>query len=117
QENVTTLQAADNYADTLVKLKRFEEAKSMMRKMVPIARRVLGDRHTTTLRLRWIYAKALYKHGTAEPRDLREALETVEETAPTARRVLGGAHPYVVSMEGSLLTMRATLRARESGAP
>ena len=87
-----------------------------MLKVVPIARRVLGDRHTSTLRLRWIYARALYKHGKAEPHDLREALKTVEETAPTARRVLGGAHPYVVSMEGSLLTMRASLHARESGA-
>jgi hypothetical protein len=116
EENLTTLQAADNYADTLVVLKRFEEAKSLMLKVVPIARRVLGDRHTSTLRLRWIYARALYKHGKAEPHDLREVLKTVEETAPTARRVLGGAHPYVVSMEGSLLTMRASLHARESGA-
>ena len=37
-----TLGAANNYALSLIGLERFEEAKSLLRKTVPVARRVLG---------------------------------------------------------------------------
>ena len=43
EEHKGTLTAALNYAAALVFLKRFEEAKSLLRKTIPIARRVLGD--------------------------------------------------------------------------
>ena len=64
-----------------------------MRKTVPVARRVLGERHDLTLRMRWHYAMALYKDAGATLDDLREAVATLEDTERTARRVLGGAHP------------------------
>ena len=35
-----------------------QEAKSLLRKMMPVARRVLGDVRDLTLRMRWIYAEA-----------------------------------------------------------
>ena len=48
----------NNYANGLVDLQRFEEAKSLLRKTIPIARRVLGDGHELTLRMRSIYSDA-----------------------------------------------------------
>ena len=60
EEDRVTLIAALNYAISLVCLKRFEEAKSLLRKVMPVARRVLGDTHDHTLRMREIYARALY---------------------------------------------------------
>ena len=57
EENERTLISANNYASTLVTLERFEEAKSVLRKTMPVARRVLGEGNDLTLRLRWNYAK------------------------------------------------------------
>ena len=81
---------------------------------MPVARRVLGDSHEITLKMRWIYAKALYRNDSATLDDLREAVTTLVETERTARRVLGGAHPLTPSIEQSLRRARAALRARET---
>jgi len=81
---------------------------------MPVARRVLGDSHEITLKMRWIYAKALYRNDSATLDDLREAVATLVETERIARRVLGGAHPDVVGIEESLRRARAALRARET---
>ena len=45
-------------------LKRFKTAKSLLRKTMPVARRVLGESHDLTLRMRWSYA-ALYEDNGA----------------------------------------------------
>jgi len=109
-----TLIAANNYATSLTELKRFGEGRSLLRKAVPVARRVKGDANETTLRLRWNYAKALYKNTAATLDDLREAATTLEEVERTARRVFGGTHPIVLAIEEFLQTARALLRAREA---
>ena len=109
-----TLIAANNYADDLVNLQRFEEARTLLRKTMPVARRVLGECHRLTLKIRRVYAKAIYKNPAAPLDDLREALTTLEDTERTARRVLGGAHPTTKGMEGALREARAALRARET---
>ena len=64
--------------------------------------------------MRWIYAEALYKDGSATLDDLREAVTMLEETAQTARRVFGGAHPITANIELHLQGARAALRAREA---
>ena len=97
-------------------LKRFEEAKSLMHKSIPIARRVLGESHETALRMGWVYAAVLYNDPGATLEDLREAVTTFEDIGRIARRVLGGTHPYFLGIEKSLRIARAALRARESGA-
>ena len=112
EEASITLISANNYASCLVKLKRFEEAKALLRKTILVARRVSGNDHENTLRLRWHYAKALYEDDGATVADLRKAVETNEELERTARRVLGGAHPATETIEHSLREARATLRAR-----
>ena len=114
-----TLVAAYNYALSLAELQRFEEAKTLLRKTMPVARRVLSESNDTTLRMRWVYAKALYLDPAATLDDIREAVTTLEEIEQTARRVLGGAHPTVAQVEGSLQYARDTLCDREmqSAAP
>ena len=114
EEDRVTLIAALNYAISLVCLKRFEEAKSLLRKVMPVARRVLGDTHDHTLRMREIYARALYYDPDATLDDLHEAVATLEDTERIARQVFGGAHPLTVDIEDDLRTARAALR--ETGA-
>ena len=117
EENEYTLSAANNYANTLVKLKRYKEARSMLRKTLPVAQRALGESDSTTLKMRWVYAGALYEDPDATLDDLREAVATLEDAGRIARRVLGGAHPTTAGLEGCLRNARAKLRVRETLSP
>ena len=81
---------------------RLEEAKSLMRKTMPVAQRVLRENHEHTLKMRWSYAVALYKDPAATLDDLHEALETLESVAPTWKRVFGGSHPETPKVYGAL---------------
>ena len=83
-----------------------------MRKMIPVAQRVVGD--DETMLMRWTYARSLYLDPAATLDDLREAVTTFEELELTVRRVFGGAHPYIVRIECHLKESRAVLRARET---
>ena len=96
-------------------LERFDETKSLLRKTMPVARRSFEESSEMMLRMRWIYAGALYKDDAATLANLREAVTTLEEIERTARRVLGGAHPTSAGMELHLQDARALLRARETG--
>ena len=98
----------------LIRLERYGEASKFLRKLTPVARRVLGEGNETTLRMRWTYAVALFKDDGATLDDLRAAVATLEEIGPIARRVLGGAHPLTEGMEAELQNARAVLRARET---
>ena len=109
-----TLISANNYASSLFGLDRFEEAKSELRKMMPVARRVLSDNHRLALKMRWNYAKALYRDAAATFDDLREAVTTLEDVTRIARRVFGGAYPLTVNIEEELRHARAALAAREA---
>ena len=117
QEHSETISAACNYANTLLKLERFAEAKSLLHEAVPVARRVLGNSHDLALKMRNVHARALYLNPGATLADLREAVKTLEETERTARRVLGGAHPLTEAVEFRLREARAALSARETPSP
>ena len=95
-------------------LQRFEEAKSLLRKMIPVARRVLGESHELTLKMRKTYAQSLCEGPSATLDDLREAETTLEEIERIARRVFGGTHPFTAETEQNLQVLRAALRAREA---
>ena len=114
KEHGETIRAALNYAATLVRLQRFEEAKSLLLKTMPVARRVLGENRETTIKMRALYAQSLYLDSAATLGDLREAVTTFEQLERIARRVLGGAHPLLVSIERDVKSSRAALRARET---
>ena len=115
EEDEGTLREASNYASSLFSLGRFEAAKALLRKTRPVARRALGEKNKLTLKMRAVYAAALYEDSGATLDDLREAVETSEEIERTARRVFGGAHPTAKEMENVLKRARAALRAREAG--
>ena len=114
EENTNTIISAGNYANSLASLQRYAEAKTLLRKTVPMARRVLGDSHDVTLGIRINHARALYENSAATVGDLREAVNSLEDTDRTARRVLGGAHPTTVNIERALQMARAMLAARET---
>ncbi|CAH0365888.1 unnamed protein product [Pelagomonas calceolata] len=114
EENEKTLRATNNYASILVDLRHFKEAQSLMRKTIPVARRVLEESNETTLRMRWTYAMALFfEDSTATLDDLSEAVTTLEDIEQIARRVFGGAHPTTSAIEENLQDARAVLHARE----
>ena len=114
KENEQTLLVALNYASTLFRVERFKEGKALLQKTMPVARRVLGDSHDLSLKMRWNYARALCEDPAATLDDLREAVTTFEETERITRRVLGGAHPLAMQMEHDLKKARGKLRARET---
>ena len=111
EEHEKTLVSASNYAISLIDLQRFEEANTLFLKLLPVARRVLGNSNGTTLRMGTLYAQALYKVDGATLDDLREAVETLEDTERIARRVLGGANPITSAIEEKLRDARAALNA------
>ena len=113
------LLAATNYSSTLKQLKRFKEAKTLLRKTIPVARRVLGADNNLTLKMRVTYAVALYDDTDATLDDVREAVTTLTETVRIARRVLGGADPDAMNAERELryAQLRAALRSREETQP
>ncbi len=114
-EHECTLIAANNYAYSLVGvLQRFEEAKALLRKVIPMARRVLGDTHGVTLNMRENYARALCDDPDATLDDVREAVTTIEDAERIARRVFGGSNPVTTAVEKTLRGARAALRARET---
>jgi len=120
KQDPETLIEAGNYANLLFCLNRFEEVKTLLRKTIPVARRVLGDSHDATLKMRRIYARALCSVRDATLDDVRKAVTLLEDLAPVTRRVLGGAHPMTVGIEldvqNSRTLLRGRLRARETPA-
>ena len=98
-------------------LERFEEALSLLRKIVPVARRVLGEGHRVTLKTRWSYGLTLYMDPGATLDDLREAVTTLEDARRIALRVFGGAHPVTGGLGRDLCKARFTLSISETPSP
>ena len=114
EEHRETIREANNYAALLKNYHRHKEAKSLLRRTIPVAQRVLGENYLIFVTMEKFYAEALYKDPDATLDDLREAVTTLEDAARIARRVLGGAHPTTVGIEDTLQDAQATLRARET---
>ena len=117
EEHERTLMAANNYATGLRELERFEETKALLLKVMPVARRILGESDGLTLKTRWNYAQSLYKDDGATLDDVREAVTTLEETERTARRVFGSAYPTTEGIADEFRYAREALRARETPSP
>ena len=106
EECEDTVTAANNYAMSLVDLRRFKEARALLRKAMPVARRVYGKSDGTTIRMMSIYADALREDPAATLDDLREAVTTLEDAVRTTRRVFGGANPTTANIERDLQRAR-----------
>ena len=113
EEHRSTIIAATNYAHSFETFKHFDEGKSLLRKVMPVARRVLGEADEDYQTLNWTYAAMLFVWPEATLDDLREATNRLEELERTARRVLGGAHPHTKGIQSHLRDARAKLRAKE----
>ena len=109
EEHAITLLAANNYLASQVGLKHYREAKKLLRTLLPVARRVLGENDDLTFKMRRMYAMTLYCDPAATLDDVHEAVTTLEDAERIARRVFGGAHPLTVGIE--------TDARRASGAP
>ena len=114
EEHSETLREANNYAALLLCLERYGEARKLMRKLTPAARRALGESDAITLQMRWTYGEVLYNDPAATLEHLRESVTTLEDTARIARRVFGAAHPTTGGVEGDLKNARAALHDRET---
>ena len=117
EQHERTLLAANNYANSLVALDRFEEAKALFRKSIPVARRVVGESSELTLKMRSVYALSLCMDADVTLDDLREAASTLEDAERIARRVLGSAHPLTTGIDEQFQNVRAALRANETPSP
>jgi hypothetical protein len=111
EEHKSTIIASLGRVYPLISLQHFDQAKTFLRKTMPVAQRALGENDDITLSIRLKFAEALYKDATLA--DLREAVTTLEEIERTARRVFGGAHPTTVAIENELRDVRAALGSRE----
>jgi len=116
-EHPETLREATNLASSLVDVKSFEEAKALLRKTMPVARRILGDSKETTLKMLWIHAEMLCEDDGTTLDDLRKLVTTLEDSARGARQVYGSAHPFSKGFEYYLRKLRAALAARETPPP
>ena len=112
EESEGALIAANNYANLLEGLNRHEEASSLLRKNIPIVRRVLGESYQLTLEMRWLYAVNLFRNDGATLDDLREGVETLEAVAPLWTRIFGPAHPETAKVQGALEDAREALAIR-----
>ena len=112
EEHINSLGAASNYAKSLRALKSYKGAKFLLRRTIPVARRALGEGDVNTLRMRWIYARALYMDEGATLDDLHESVETLESVARVWTRVFGEAHPETQKARGALEDAREALAAR-----
>ena len=86
---------------TLLDLRRFAEAKKLLRKVAPVARRALGAEHALTLSLREDLSRATLD-GDSSAEEKREALQMLKDTVAVMRRVMGPAHPDTLHAQGEL---------------
>ena len=102
EDNYETLREANNLAATLKKLNRYDEAKSLLLKTMPVARRILGESNELTLTIRWTSAVALRDADRASRDDMVEAVAILKEVLGTSLRMLGTDHPLSVRIRSAL---------------
>ena len=109
EEHPDTLREANNYAVVLLSLERHAEAKPILYKAIPNARRTLGAEHDLTLNLRKFYGQFLYEDPSASRADVVEAIEIIEDVQRRARRVFGPDHPNWTYLPRELTAAREKL--------
>ena len=111
EDHRDTLIAANNYAMNLLDLRRFKEAKRVLRKVIPVALRVLGAEHNLTLSLREDLCRATLC-GDSSANERRDALKMLEDTLGVMRRVLGPQHPTTQRVQQCLCSYREQFWSR-----
>ena len=101
--------ATNNYAVVLLDLDRHAEAKALIRKTMPVARRTLGAEHDLTLNFRDVYGRCLCRDPGASRDDVAEAIEIMDDVQRRARRVFGPGHPNWNTLPQELTAAREKL--------
>ena len=91
-----------------IDLRRFEEAKSLLRKTIPVARRVFGGESGRVLSLREDLCRATLA-GDSSSKEKRKALQMLEDTVAALRRLFGLLHPETQRAQGLLEKWRKTI--------
>ena len=94
----------------------YEEARTLVRDVLPRSRRTLGNGHYLTLDLQCEYACAISLDAKSPLGDVREAVAILEEAVRTIRRVMGAHHPDFAIYRGYLESARMRLADDESRA-
>ena len=113
--NIQTIRAALNFGVSAMHLKRFEEARALAQKTIPVVQRTLGPDHDFTLCFRRNSAEAVYEDPKSTLSDLRRAETTLKDVYRRTRRVFGSHHPETQICEQNMKRLRALLAERNSG--
>ena len=108
-----TIIDAINLSESLIEAKLFEEARSLLRDNIPVARRTLNTEHDLTVTLRSLYACTIYR-DTNSSRDVHEAVAILEDVLRTTRRVYGVQHPFFATYRKDSEIARMRLADDES---
>jgi hypothetical protein len=108
------LYAASGMANTLLDLNRQGEARSIFREQIPIARRILGPAHRTTLGMISNLTIAVCSDEGTSRDDFVEAMTLQEEAVGVLCQVFGGSHPITLQAKHNLAKAQADLLRRDS---
>jgi hypothetical protein len=97
---------AVNLSQSLVEGGHYKEGKSFLRKVLPAARRSLGEEDQVYMSLRGNFATALRADGVFSRDDLAEAVTIFEDLFRVMRRVYGAKHPHTERMLRNLAKAR-----------
>ncbi len=101
-----------NYAQTLIKVERFADARAVGREIAQWAHRNPDSPHS--FHVLKALMDSLYKDPNASVEDLREAVEVFENVPATSSRVLGTAHPDTKTYEKALAKAKKALAEKSS---
>ena len=81
------------------RLSHFVEAKVLIRKTLPVARRVIGEDHDTSMGLRCLLHHSTVLDPKSTRGDVQEAKKELDKILCQARRVLGATHPRLLAIQ------------------
>ena len=95
------IQSGNCLAESLHTLRRYAEAKELLRKMLRLSQ-PLGPDHDQRLRAREQLSRVILEDPDASRADAREAVTILEDTIQRRRRVFGRRHPQTLQCEKAL---------------
>ena len=102
-----TFRAASNLALVLSRrLQHKVEAKELLRKVLPLSRRVQGDDDLQTLKMQLTYGDCLATALDATPEDFLEAEKLLDTVERRYRRIFGENHPFTTQCQDRLRRAR-----------
>ena len=114
-DDASTIQAGLNLSVSLTDLKRYEEARSIQRKIIPVALRILGAENDTTLLLLRTNVRSVYSDPKATLADLRQTERSMRDVLQRTRQIYGASHPDTQTCERFMHNVKQILAKRDSG--